>query len=285
MGKIVFRRRHCEGSTLALALFFRRFVVHFSALLVAVVLAACGGSATEPAPTSVALVRQLVTIAPTTTPDEAQRLAAQQTAQAQVTPSAMPTHTPTPYVGVFLGEVEAERPIMDLAQFDVIPTRSAAAMLPLLCEIPVGEGFGTSWTTESRVFNGLGCPIQEDYGFVGTVQVFERGVMYFRPDTNELWAIVPGPSFGVGQYWYIDQPVPVTTEGLVPPSGRFVPEGVMGGIWATHLEMRSTMGYGITPPQDIDVSLQRFEGGTLFRDRTVGQVFALLVNGNAFGPY
>lgn len=269
----VFQRHHDEVSIPFLA---------FVAL--ALLLTACATPA-EPSPTAVALVRQLATIGPTSTPDDAQRLAAQQTAQAQVSPTPAPSATPTPYVGVFLGEVQADQPIMDLAQFDVIPTRSAAALLPLLCEIPVGADFGTSWTTESRVFNSLSCPIQEDYGFTGTVQVFERGVMYFRPDTNELWAIVPGPSFGVGQYWYIDQPVLISTEGLVPPAGRFVPEGVMGGIWASHAELRSTMGYGITPPQDIDVRLQRFEGGTLFMDRTVGQVFALLVNGNAFGPY
>jgi len=254
------------------------------AVVLALLLTACAPSA-EPSPTAVARVRQLATIAPTATPDDAQRLAAQQTAQAQATPSPAPSATPTPYVGVFLGEVEADRPIVDLTQLDTMPTRSAAAMLPLLCEIPIGDEFGTAWATESRVFNGLGCPIQEHYGFVGTVQVFERGVIYLRPDTVELWAIVPGPSFGVGQYWYIDQPVSVSTEGLVPPSGRFVPEGVMGGIWASNSEIRSTMGYGITPPQDIDVTLQRFEGGTLFMDRTVGQVFALLVNGNAFGPY
>jgi len=50
-------------------------------------------------------------------------------------------------------------------------------------------------------------------------------------------------------------------------------------------EVRDALGYATTAEQDIGVNLQRFEGGTLFKDVTVGQVFVLLVDGRAFGPY
>jgi hypothetical protein len=130
----------------------------------------------------------------------------------------------------------------------------------------------------------VGCPLQERFGFDGNVQVFERGVMYHRVDTNEVWAIRPGNS-GTGKYWYVNQPAPMAMDGLIPPPGLRTPGASFGAAWLTNTEINTGIGYATTPEQAADLNIQRFDGGSLLLDVTVGQVFLLFDDGDAFGPY
>lgn len=253
-------------------------------------IAACQPAPTPtPTTTAVPIVRQLATAQPTFTPNATEQQATR--VAAFPTPTAIPptpAPTITPYVGVFLGEA----PVDPLTQPELaVPLEVFFTPDPLIsiledCEIPPDDDFGTSWENEPRALNGLRCPIQESFGFTGRVQVFENGVIYLNPQTNEVWGITQSTLFETGQYWYMEQPPEIPTANIQPPDpGLGVPEGLIGGVWMALPEMRITLGFATTPEQDIDVNLQRFEGGTLFYDATVGQVFALLVNGDAYGPY
>lgn len=256
--------------------------------LLLILLAACqsGGSDPTPTPSPVPIVWQLATVGPTPTLSDEQRQATRQSAQLFPT-NAPPTQTPTitPYIGQFLGEVDISdlnRPFS--AETPFVRATQPSAVMPIVCAIPPSPVFGTNWERNSRALNSLRCPIQESFGYNGRVLIFERGVMYWRPETNEVWAITPTTPLATGKYWYIDQPLPISTQGRNAPEGLLIPEGTFGAAWLTVPQVTTSLGFAVTPDQAVDVNLQRFEGGTLFLDITSGQVFALLVNGDAIGP-
>lgn len=255
----------------------------YVALLIALLMAACTpqGAPTSEADTVVVAVKQLATVNIPPTPDAAQREATRRALP--VSPSAPPptaTYTATPYIGVFLGTPNANDGGVPLVEI-VAPTANSAV---IDCIIPFDAAFGTGWRSNPSVARRIGCPLQERFGFAGNVQVFERGVMYQRIDTNEVWAILPG-NIGAGQYWYVNQPLLVIPEGIAAPPGLRVPGNQFGAVWLTNSQISTSLGYGTTPEQTADLNVQRFDGGTLLLDVTIGQVFILFDDGDAFGPY
>lgn len=246
-------------------------------------LAACQSpSQSTPIPTEIALVRRIATLAPTPTIDPNAQI---------LLPTSTPTITPIPsataYVGVFAGEVSAADNILVPRRESggVDPVQSVEVVTAINCQIPIDTVFGVSWQDEPRAVNGLGCPLQQSFGFDGRVQVFEGGIMYLRESTNEVWAIAPGGLAITGQHWSVTQQPGVVPVGPTAPEGFFVPEGVIGSVWATVPDARDELGFASTQLQRVEINIQRFDGGTLFLDVTTGQVFALLVNGIAYGPY
>jgi hypothetical protein len=229
----------------------------------------------------VVAVRQLATVDIPPTPDRAEREATRRalpTTPTAVPPTATPTNTP--YIGVFLGTPGDEGTAAPVAEVVIAPTENTSGECPIAFDPAFGEG----WRSNVAIARRIGCPLQERFGFAGNVQVFERGVMYHRVDTNEVWAIQPG-NIGTGQYWYVNQSAPMPMEGLIPPPGLRAPGSVFGSAWLTNNEISTGLGYGTTPEQAADLNVQRFDGGSLLLDVTVGQVFLLFDDGDAFGPY
>lgn len=261
------------------------------ALVIIVVLAGCQPTVppTAAPQEQVIIVRPLATIAPTATPDPARQPPTAAPAFIGIPPTATPLPTPTAYIGVFLGETQeqlgGEAVERQLPEFE-----AASGDAPLLCLAAPDTVFGTNWIEEDRVRTALRCPIQQSFGFEGRIQVFERGAIYWRVETGEMWAIAPGrlergDAVGVGQYWYVDVSPQFQPGSITAPEGLQIPSGNIGGVWASIPEVQQALGFAVADVQDIGVNLQRFEGGTLFLDVTVGQAFALLLNGDAFGPY
>lgn len=252
-------------------------------LLLALALAACSEAA--PQPTAVVIVRPLATVVLSPTPNLEQLAATR--AAASPTP-APPTNTPVPspthYVGVFIGEAESRPGFQSFAEPlfapNVVSARPTADARR--CGRPIDERFLSIWQQESVVSQRLGCPIQESFGFFGRLQLFERGVMYLQPDIRAVWAIAPQGS--LGRFYYVEAPPPLTGELPVSPRG-LTPTGDFGSVWAMVAELPTRLGYGIAPEQEAAITLQRFDGGTFLLDASSGQVFALAVDGAAYGPF
>jgi uncharacterized protein with LGFP repeats len=188
-------------------------------------------------------------------------------------------------VGIFVGEAELAddlQPIINPELFTPPPTRGV--VISRTCVIPVDATFGTAWNSSTVVAATLGCPIQEMFGFNGAVQIFERGAIYRRGDSREMWAIAPG-GIAAGEYWYVAQPPALPETSIEAPPGYLVPRGDFFALWLGIFGIRDTLGFATTREQDIGVHLQRFDGGTLFKDVVAGQVFALFNDGSAYGPY
>lgn len=258
-------------------------VLRLSALLLAVFLAACSGGETPTESAPLVTVKLLVTVEMPPTLTGAERMATLQAMPATPTaPPPTPTPTETPYVGVFIGEAQqldqASLPSMNV-EITAAPTTDTDG-----CSVAADPAFGELWKRDASLVRRMGCAIQERFGFAGGVQVFERGVMYRRDSTNEVWAISPG-RVTAGQYWYTNQAAGAIQGGLPAPEGVRVPAGVFGSVWAGDTAISQALGFAITPDQVADMNIQRFDGGTLFLDVTVGQVFVLLVDGDAYGPF
>lgn len=247
------------------------------------VFAACqpGTPTTEARP--IIQAKLLATVAMSPTPNEAEqqatRLANRPTDAA---PTGTPVPTPTVYVGVFLDGSSG--------QIDNIPYNLTLAPLnpviqPTQCPIPIDAIFGTNWSQNFNVQQALGCPVEVVIPFVGSVQVFERGVMYYQP-SGIIWAISPGGALG-GKYWASAQQLPPISESdqAVPPEGLFVPALGFGAFWYGVAGVRETLGFAQTQEQSANIAYQRFEGGTLLSDGSSGQVFALVGGDKVFGPY
>jgi hypothetical protein len=255
-------------------------------------LAACGqGTPTPVASAPTIISKILVTVYISPTPNKAQRQATLAVNPPTPTP-APPTLTPlpSPYVGVFLGEAEVNDsgPVIYPALVNNPPTQAVTPVptVPVAptCAFTPDTLFGASWATNVSAKISLGCPIQAAAEFRGALQVFERGVMYWRGDTDEIWAIATS-GLSAGRYWYVQGAPQAATDGLTAPEGLRVPVRGFGTVWRTTPGVRDALGYARLDEQETAMNSQRFDGGLLFDDRSSGQVFILLVNGTAYGPY
>jgi len=258
-------------------------------LLLVLLLAACTGETGSSATgTPIVEYKLLATLFLSPTPNEEQREATRLAVRA-VTPTTIPTRTPeaTVYIGVFLGENESVLdPVIDPARYQ--GTLSAGILptpLPINCLYPTDAAFGTVWLTNESARAALRCAGEPAAPYIGTVQFFENGVMYWLP-TGEIWTVAPGGASG-GQFWYV--PIAPPDQGwTVPvPAGLRMPEFSFGALWRADESIRQSLGFARADESSISITVQRFEGGALLFDATSAQVFTLVgrENGVAYGPY
>jgi hypothetical protein len=231
--------------------------------------------------------KQLATVYMSPTPNTAEldatRLASRPTAT-DVLPTAPPSATP--YIGVFLGEAESASgenlPIVNPALFEdeagfALPTEPA-----LSCPVQSDAIFGENWRTDAAVAQALGCPTDVAIQFEGTFQLFERGVMYWRGADGAIWAIAPGTA---GRFWFVANARPAEDTPITAPEGLRVPTLGFGNVWRGVAGVQDALGFARTDEQAAAFTSQPFQGGTLLLDGSSGQVFALVGDGVAYGPY
>ncbi|MCA9909574.1 MAG: hypothetical protein KC519_13045 [Anaerolineae bacterium] len=261
-------------------------------VLVMMIFAACQTApiATPDPFAGVVEAKLLATVAISPTPDESER---QATAAAiallptQVRATLIPSQTP--YIGVFLGELDdsaAPQPAPDSVILVTPVPLTAATVTAQSCAIPPDDRFGTNWRAETAVTAALGCAGEPAATFQGTIQLFENGFMVFIPG-GEIWAFAQGvPS---GRYWYSAQTPPPAPEDIVAPEGLRVPTLGFGAVWASLPGLRQALGFARTEESSANIIIQRFIGGLLIFDESAGQTFALLGNnqpqGSVYGPY
>lgn len=262
------------------------------AMLLIFTLTACGGSASATPTASIvnlsAQVKPLATVYMSPTPNAQEQQATQLAIRPSATRQAIaPTPTATAYVGVFLGEADQSiESVLDAPLPPPTPTLPAELVTPspAPCPFETDPVFGTNWRADVRVEQVLGCAVEAPVQFLGNVQIFERGVMYWRGDTNEIWALAQSP-LGVGQYWYVPSAGQVDNVDIPAPEGLIVPVRGFGDVWRNVPGIRDALGFARTQEQPATLHTQRFSGGRLILDTTAGQVWALYNSGEVLGPY
>lgn len=255
-------------------------------------LAACQPSpvATSDPFAGVIEAKLLATVEISPTPSNAEREATQAVVDLQPTTArATPIPSPTPYVGIFLGDTgsaDAGGPPAEPVRFSTSVPLTAATITAESCTIAADERFGTAWQTQPQVTSVLGCAGEPPSQYNnGTIQIFERGLMLFIP-AGDIWAIVPGsPS---GQFWYVTEAPPAQPEGITPPEGLRLPTLGFGAVWAAVPGVRQGLGFARTDETQVGILVQRFIGGELIQDSGSGQTFVLIGfgdNGAAYGPF
>lgn len=258
-------------------------------VMLALLVAACDTAATDTVLTPSATPARLLAtafISPTPNPEQVRAT------QLAITPTfAQPTMTvqpsPSPFVGVFIGEAQREDSSVHVEEPFFAPDISVFAQPTAnanRCGIVVDRAYVTAWQTTADVNRELGCPIQAAFGFFGTVQVFEHGVMYRRDDTREIWAITSDGQQGT--YNYMENPPQVEIQGMSAPNGLLPPQGDFAVMWLNVQGLRDRMGYARTEAlSDVALGTQRFTTGTFLLDANSGQSYALTNDGRVFGPF
>ncbi len=259
-------------------------------------LVACGQSASpqDPDPPILkgfeALPKQLATVVFTPTPTP---VLVGGTVMPLAHPSATPapptlTPTLTPYVGVFLGEPTAEggEPPPTLAPYVVAPMAGAVGVAPALgtgsgCTVPVASTFANAY---AAVQERLGCPIGAGTAVSPmAAQPFERGWMYWRGDTRQIYALAAN-----GQYWQMadmwNEGMPADDPAYVPPAGLVQPVRGFGLVWRSTPALRDALGWGTAPEAPTSGFWQEFERGAMLLGAD-GYVYALFsAEGQHSGP-
>lgn len=255
-------------------------------IILLIILAACQPAAPTPEDAAIAPVVQsklLATVFISPTPDEAEQQAtrfADRPTETPPPPTAAPTITP--YVGIFLGEAQVdEGEIFNPGLLTARPPLTLPTVPPgLVCAVQPDAVFGTAWTEDESRVEQIGCALNPAEPFIGSLQIFEGGVMYFR-NSGEIWAIAPGEQ----RYWFVPEAPSVSNEDVLAPDGLRVPVMGFGGMWRGVDGVRQALGFARTEEQAAPITWQAFQGGSLLQDGASGQTFVLLADGTAYGPY
>lgn len=209
-----------------------------------------------------------------------------------------PTRTPTPYVGVFSGtQVDGTPldnsvpPIQDFSgegpsggipigvpTSGVISTSVASGS----CPIPINDRFAAIYSQNTTIAQQLGCPNDGGSGVNLAHQPFERGDMFWRETTRQIYIlradravqIVPD-SWQEGQA--VDDP------GLIPPDGLLQPIRGFGLAWRNG-GMLNTIGWALRSEASVGSFWQDFERGAMFVGSN-NQIYALVLSSPTAGSF
>lgn len=149
---------------------------------------------------------------------------------------------------------------------------------PLSGEPPVGlfrpRGlFGGQWQGEPALQQALGWSASEQHQLVeAAVQTFEHGVMIWRGDTRQIYAIFNDNTWGVFDDSFAEGDME-SDPSLVAPGGLQQPVRGFGKVWRNTPDVRAKLGWATAKEKADSASLQEFERGAMIY--LAGQVFAL----------
>lgn len=256
-------------------------------LLITLLIAACTADPNAPPPTltpPAVIAKVLATVYMSPTPDLAEQQATRAANPPTATPLAQPTAAPTVYVGVFLGEAETAGdggPVINPALLNApTPFIPVTVTVGTTCPAQADTLFGNRWSADVATTAALGCPIEGVGSVDGSLQIFERGVMYYSP-SGEIWAIAPAGQ----RFWYAVSAPPVPPGEIPVPEGLLAPSQGFGAVWRGLPGVQDALGFARSAEQVTKLSTQKFQNGLLLADGGSGQVFVLLSDGQALGPY
>jgi hypothetical protein len=221
------------------------------------------------------LPKQLATIEFSPTPSD--ELAALDNASPSPSPSPAATLapivqiSPSPYVGVFIGETAEGGAIPTLPPLAQASPGALILGNPGACNVAVGESFQAAYQSNPAL-QGLGCPLEAAFGVTFITQRFERGRMFWR-DTREI--IITSDS---GDFWRLAdtwaEGQAIDDPSLSPPEGLAQPIRGFGLAWRSDPRFQEGLGWAQGPEFPISGQWQNFQGGVLFIGEN-NQLYAL----------
>lgn len=144
-------------------------------------------------------------------------------------------------------------------------------------------GFGTLWTSDTRIQAALGCPLRAEVAGRAAEQVFESGLMYWWKANQQIYVFEGGET---GR-WSIYPNTYREGEELIaldPPPGLYEPVRGFGKVWRENPSIGNTLGWGTGPEIGLTGVYQRFEHGTMLYSFAVNgherQIYVLFPNGS-----
>ncbi len=236
---------------------------------------------TPPLPAPAATPEPLPTAAPEPTPEPLPT----------ATPEPLPTATPelpAPTATPLPPTAAPPTPTLPAPTATPVPPTPTATPLPPTATptptlpYPVVRGFGALYNTSPDVRARLGLPTAGEGQVRGAVQAFERGLMYWRGDTLQIYVLFfdqSGTWLSVNDDWVEGMPV---GGGAGPAAGQYYPQRGFGKVWRERNDVQQRLGYAVTPNESgLTLVVQPFEGGRMLWSRTAeGQfIYVLYANG------
>ncbi|NPV68377.1 MAG: hypothetical protein HPY64_14640 [Anaerolineae bacterium] len=263
-----------------------------AAVLLAVGLAACRPTAPGPLSETLIAPRQLATVIISPTPVRTLVVPPTPTPVPSATRTPVPptlTPSPTPYVGVFLGDgsVPLILPTASLAalvEITLLPPTPLGGALPPTYAIPTMPGmavaaggpcsaevaapFAAAIAARPEVGAALGCPLGPPETIFMAHQPFEQGVMFWW-STGEIYALSLQPVSGVANpFWRVadqwQEGMPQDDPSMTVPAGLLQPIRGFGLAWRTNAQIRTALGWAVSNESGYTGMFQRFSGGAIF---------------------
>jgi len=276
------------------------------AALLALGLAACDPAAPGPQSPTLLAPRQLATVIISPTPVRTLVVPPTPTPVPSATRTPVPptlTPSPTPYVGVFLGDGSA--PL-------ILPTASLAALVEITLQPPtplggvpqptyaiatmpgaapvssgpcgagIGAALAAAIAASPEAGAALGCPLGPAETIFMAYQPFEQGMMFWW-STGEIQALSIQPVSGVSRpFWRVadqwQEGMPQDDPSMTVPAGLLQPIRGFGLAWRTNAQIRSALGWAVSGESGYTGTLQRFSGGAAFTAPD-GGVYVLIGDG------
>jgi serine/threonine-protein kinase len=192
-----------------------------------------------------------------------------------VTPSPLPTDTVPP--------TDTPVPTSTPAPTDTAPpptetprptSTSPPTVTPTPCPEVTGP-FAQIWLAEQE---RLGCALNEAHASWIAQEVFERGQMLWRQDTDGISVLYADGTFAVyDNPWQEGDPVFSCTD-IAPEESPPTPIRGFGKIWCTYTEVREGLGWATEAERGFYGTVQDFEGGSILRTDG-GDTYLLLASG------
>lgn len=157
----------------------------------------------------------------------------------------------------------------------VVPTATVTATVQ--CPIAPVRGFGKVYRENPNVARALGCALDPEKGEYLAEQIFQKGYMFWRNDTRQIYVIMDTGRWAVyPDTWNEGDPSP--SLGGAPPAGTMEPVRGFGKVWRERKEVREALGWATAPERGLNGAWEPFsKGAMLWSDRRV--IFVLLSDG------
>lgn len=237
-----------------------------------------------PSPTITVTASPTPTDLPTIAPEDRPLLALALTALAA---TVLPTDfVVPPYIGIEVTLAPTFATLAPGMPSAIAPIGQAATPFsggipaPTCTVLPSG-GFGTIFTTNPDIAAQVGCPTNAVQAIPAAWQGFEQGIMVWLNGEILVFYAATG-SWQRFDDTFIEGVDPETT-GEAPPAGRIAPIRGFLKVWNNNPQVRSGLGWGMTPEQGVSATVQGFSGGRMIW--LPGRSDMLVLIGNSGGQW
>jgi hypothetical protein len=122
--------------------------------------------------------------------------------------------------------------------------------------------FGQIWREHLEPHRRLGWANEEERVTDGAHQFFERGVMFWRKDTDEICVIIADGNWQVYTDTWEEGMKECSCPDVAPPQAKYIPIRGFGKVWCEQLgASNAKIGWATTPEQAYEAHWQAFEHG------------------------
>ena len=154
------------------------------------------------------------------------------------------------------------------------------------CLSPLPGGLSGAFAADPSLTQAIGCPQGQTISTTAAVQSFEHGTMiYVQGSPGSIYVLTADGRFRRFDDTWVSGVDP-ETGGETPPLGLIEPKRGFGKVWRNNLDVRGSLGWGVTEEAGAQSSLLLFDRGRAVYLPTLGSTYLLIDDpGGASGSW